>query len=218
MIDNCWTRIGVRGDRSCPELERHIHCRNCPVYASAAVDVLRRTLPDDSLAERTNHFAQPKVREESAADSVVIFRVGSEWLALPTSVVKEVVHLRPVHSLPHRRSGTVLGVTNVRGELMTSVSLCLLLGLTSLPERTSDTSRHVYARLLVLRHDDVRVACPADDVYGVHRFQAATLKDVPATLAAASARYSKGLLPWNRSSVSVLDEQLLFYTLRRCVA
>ncbi len=35
-IDDCWNRIGVRGDGSCPELKRHIHCRNCPVYSAAA--------------------------------------------------------------------------------------------------------------------------------------------------------------------------------------
>jgi len=32
----CWRRIGVSGDRSCPELAQHVHCRNCPVYAGAA--------------------------------------------------------------------------------------------------------------------------------------------------------------------------------------
>ncbi len=35
-VDDCWNRIGVRGDRSCPKLAEHIHCRNCPVHAAAA--------------------------------------------------------------------------------------------------------------------------------------------------------------------------------------
>ena len=34
--DACWRRIGVAGDRTCPELAQHVHCRNCPVYAGAA--------------------------------------------------------------------------------------------------------------------------------------------------------------------------------------
>ena len=35
-VPECWRVIGVTGDRSCPELERFIHCRNCPVLAEAA--------------------------------------------------------------------------------------------------------------------------------------------------------------------------------------
>jgi chemotaxis-related protein WspD len=30
-LDDCWNRIGVRGDGSCRELEQHIHCHNCSV-------------------------------------------------------------------------------------------------------------------------------------------------------------------------------------------
>ena len=37
VANDCWNKIGVRGDASCAELERHIHCRNCPTYSAAAV-------------------------------------------------------------------------------------------------------------------------------------------------------------------------------------
>src|SRR5258706_152676 len=33
-IDACWNRIGVRGDGSCPELARHVHCRHCPAFGA----------------------------------------------------------------------------------------------------------------------------------------------------------------------------------------
>ena len=39
-IDDCWNRIGVRGDQSCPLLIEHIHCRNCALYAAAAIRLL----------------------------------------------------------------------------------------------------------------------------------------------------------------------------------
>ena len=35
-LNDCWNKIGVRGDGSCPELARHVHCRNCPVYSASA--------------------------------------------------------------------------------------------------------------------------------------------------------------------------------------
>jgi chemotaxis-related protein WspD len=215
MIDDCWNKIGVRGDGSCPELKQHAHCRNCPVYASVAADLLRSAPIDSSLAGRTEHFARAKSVDEGETASLLIFRVQAEWLALPTAVVTEVANPRPVHSLPHR-NGVVLGVTNVRGELLISASLGLILGLRS--DSRQVANRTSYARLLVLRRDDVRAVCPVDEVHGVHRFDPGTLKEVPTTLARATARYSTNLLPWNGRTVGVLDDQLLFYTLRRSVA
>ena len=41
-IDDCWNRIGIHGDNSCPLLIEHIHCRNCAVYSAAATRLLDR--------------------------------------------------------------------------------------------------------------------------------------------------------------------------------
>ncbi len=73
-------------------------------------------------------------------------------------------------------------------------------------------------RLLVIRRDDVRAVCPVDDVHGIHRFHPRELKDVPATVARAAATYSKAILPWQGRSVGVLDDELLFHTLKRSIA
>lgn len=220
MIDDCWNKIGVRGDGSCPELKRHAHCRNCPVYGSAAGELLRTAARSDSLEDRANHFAQAKQadRDHGETTSVLVFRVGAEWLALPTTVVSEVASPKPVHSLPHRTAGVVLGITNVRGELLVSVSLGAILGLQMPAAPTGANGDRLSARLLVLRRDQVRVVCPVDEVHGVQRYQPAALKDVPVTLAKAASRYSTKLLPWDGRSVGVLDDQLLFYTVRRSVA
>ena len=48
---DCWNSIGIAGDRSCRELEAHIHCRNCPVFASAAEEFLHRVAPEGYLSE-----------------------------------------------------------------------------------------------------------------------------------------------------------------------
>ena len=187
MIDDCWNRIGVRGDGSCPQLKEHAHCHNCPVYATAAADLLRAVPPDDSINERTQHFAQPKQVEEGGTRSIVIFRIWNEWLGLPAAGVKEVSNPKPVHSLPHRTNGMILGVANVRGELLIAASLGAVLGLQP-SEADRQSSRSAYARWLVLRRHEVRAVCPVDEVHGVHRFNPLKLKDVPATLAKAATR------------------------------
>ena len=215
-IDDCWNRIGVRGDGACPELTLHVHCRNCPVYSAAATGVLDADAPASYLAERTAHFARPAHADKGEMQSVVIFRVASEWLALPTSVVVEVANLLPVHSLPHRSNGVVLGLASVRGELLVCVSLGHVVGAEPLDAAWSkELSKTTYRRLLVIRRDGVRVGCPVDDVFGLHRFHAAELRNVPVTVAKATVTYSTALLPWRGHSVGALDDQLLFYTLKR---
>ena len=80
LIDDCWNRIGVHGDKQCPLLERHVHCRNCEVYAAAATRLLDRyALMQDHQAA----VAQPV--EENTGRSMLLFRLGEEWLALATA-------------------------------------------------------------------------------------------------------------------------------------
>jgi chemotaxis-related protein WspD len=215
-IDDCWNRIGVRGDGSCPELKQYVHCRNCPVYSAGAADLLDADAPDSYFADRTTHFAKPAHVEERETRSVVIFRVAAEWLALPTSVVIEVANLLPIHSLPHRSNGIVLGLASVRGELLVCVSLGQVVGAEPLAEEgANDLHDTAYRRLLVIRRDNVRVVCPVDEVFGIFRFHPRELKEVPTTVARASVAYSTALLPWRGHSVGTLDDQLLFYTLKR---
>lgn len=215
-VDDCWNRIGVRGDGSCPALAEYVHCRNCPVFSAGAAELLDADLPDGYFAERTARVAEAALAE--AGDdmrSVVIFRVASEWLALPTSVVVEVANLLPIHSLPHRPNGVVLGVASVRGELLVCVSLLHVVGAGPLASAKHDPPATAYRRLLVIRREAVRVVCPVDEVHGLHRFQTRELQEVPTTVAKATVRYSTALLPWQGHSVGTLDDQLLFYTLKR---
>src|ERR1700694_4465211 len=111
-INACWNKIGVWGNGECPELEKHIHCRNCPVYSATATQMLNGTHPPDYIQEWTNLVARERDLREPIIHSVVIFCIGSEWLALPTKTFKEVAESKPIHSLPHRRNGLVLGIVN----------------------------------------------------------------------------------------------------------
>jgi len=215
VIDDCWNRIGVRGDGSCPELTQYVHCHNCPVYAAGAADLLDADAPASYFADRTAHFAAPAHIEEGERRSVVIFRVASEWLALPTSVVVEVANLLPIHTLPHRQNRVVLGLASVRGELLVCVSLREVVGSEPLAAASREGRGTAYQRLLVIRRESIRVVCPVDEVHGIHRFHPRELKAVPTTVAKSTVAYSTALLPWQGHSVGALDDQLLFYTLKR---
>ncbi len=214
-VASCWSTIGVHGDHSCPELDVHIHCRNCPIHSNAAAALLDRPAPEEFTIERTRHFAELKEAGDRDTQSVVVFRIGSEWFALPTSVVAEVAERRVIHSVPHRRSGIVLGVANVRGELLVCVSLSRLLGLESSSDSTPGLRRTGHDRLLVVRGGGVRAVLPTDEVAGIESFHRRELKEVPTTVSKAANSHSKAVVSWHEHVVGLLDDQLLWRTLQR---
>ena len=212
-IDDCWKRIGVAGDQSCRELQRHVHCHNCPVFSAAAAQFLDRPLLPEYRREWSEHFALSKQIATPAKTSAVIFRISGEWLGMPTQAFQEIAERRAMHSLPHRRRGVVLGIVNVRGELLICGSLGKLLGL----ESTAMVKRQlaVFDRLLVAEWNGQRFAFPVDEVHGVFRFHSADLRDVPATVSHSTMSCALGVFPWRNFTVGFLDPELLFASLNR---
>jgi chemotaxis-related protein WspD len=217
VISACWSKIGVRGDSSCPELKQYVGCRNCPVYAAAAVDLLDAELPSDYRTQWTQRIARTKTLATLDTHSVVVFRIGAEWFALATSALKEIVSQRTIHSIPHRRDGVLLGLANIRGELLACFSLRKVLGLEHAAEIKQQKHR-ASERLLVIQHGGNRAVCPVDEVCGIARFHPRDLTSVPATIAKATASYSRSVLCWQDKSVGLLDDQLLFHTVNRNLA
>jgi chemotaxis-related protein WspD len=215
ILNTCWKQIGIWGDRTCPELKVHTHCRNCPVYCNAAAALLDREPPPDYEADWTMLIAQPRKSKLAGDKSVVIFRVGVEWLALPTTVFQEVTDLRPIHSLPHRQGRVVQGLVNIRGQLLVCVSLAELLGLEPSAEQKNQQPRAAVSRLLVTAHKSGGVVFPSQEVHVGHRYHPDELKPLPATVSLAASRHATGLLAWRDHNVGVLDDELLFYTLNR---
>lgn len=214
---DCWNKVGVRGDRSCAELKRWIHCRNCPVYSAAAVQMLDADLPSDYRAHWTQQIAQQKTATEIDTQSVVVFRIGAEWLALATTVLTEIVNLRAIHSIPHRRDDMLLGLANIHGELLACFSLRKVLGLEPAAELKQQKHR-VSERMLVMQHDGNRSACPVDEVHGIVRFHSRDSTPVPATIAKAAASYTRSVFSWRERSVGLLDHQLLNHAVNRSLA
>jgi chemotaxis-related protein WspD len=217
VINDCWNKIGVHGDASCPELKQYAHCRNCPVFSAAAVTLLDRDAPAGYIVDWTSHFAKTIEVEEPDTHSAVIFRLGAEWFALPALIFDEVAELRTIHSLPHRRSSVVLGLVNVRGELIICVSLAKMLSVEEAPLKP-DGASVADGRLVVIRHEGARMAFPVDEVERTHRYHPRELRAVPATIAKAPSAYTKGMLTWRGRMVGFLDEQLIVHTLNRSVA
>jgi chemotaxis-related protein WspD len=244
LESDCWNRIGVRGDRSCPELTQYVHCQNCPVFAAAGRRFLDVATPPGYLEEWTQRLAAPV--EEAAADleGVLVFRLADEWLALSVHTLVEVTTLRPVHRVPHR-GGLLAGLVNIRGELCLCVHLVKLLGIEPHPAgpngalslapsrngpralgladgaegrsiQVAPTARHLVSasRLLVVRRGEERWVFPVDAVEKVVRVPRAEVARPPATVGRAAAHLARGVFFWHGRPVGLLDDGRLFEALR----
>jgi chemotaxis-related protein WspD len=231
-LDNCWNRIGTRGDGSCERLAHYVRCLNCPVFEQAAARMLDRPVQQGSRAPEPvesngGHAAQSG---ETRGEGSLVFRVGAEWFALGASALRYVGEARAIHSLPHRRGAAVLGVVNVRGVLTLAASLAELLNIdpaaspTNAPANTAANApgvpghagaRAATPRVLVTEWDGETTAFPVDDVEGVAYFGPADLLPAPATLAHAAGRHVRGVFAWRGRSVGVLEPDALFGALTR---
>jgi len=231
-VPECWRVIGVTGDRSCPELERFIHCRNCPVLAEAARGFFDRPAPPGYLDAWRAILEEPEEAIEADSASLLVFRLDGEWLALPATTLVEVTPVRRIHTVPHRAGTPLAGLVNIRGELQLCLSLHALLGLPGGPRPPvasgaaglpgTDAEADAVPRLLVVEQPGARAAerwvLGVDEVAGVQRVPRSTLRPVPATVGQAAARCSAALFAWRDHDVAVLDEERLFAALRQAVA
>ena len=210
VIDDCWKRIGVYGDKSCERLGKHVHCRNCEVYAEAAVVLLDRY---GALHQYEDEPAQADTDDIGETRSTLIFRLGDEWLGLATRSLVAVVAQTPIHSLPHQRTRSLLGVTNVNGALVACLSLSELLGLEAASSVSSE--RRVVPRMLILQGADGVLVSPVDEVEGIHPLPLAAI--VPANRAAGqtAGQFAQGVTQWRERSITLLDEQLLQHAMVR---
>jgi chemotaxis-related protein WspD len=157
-----------------------------------------------------------------------VFRLATEWLALPATILVEVTPVRMIHAVPHRAGTPLAGLVNIRGELQLCLSLHALLGLPGGPRLPSvagagpDAVADAVPRLLVVERSAARPAdrwvIGVDEVAGVHRVPRSTLRPVPATVGQAAARCSAALFGWRDRDVAVLDEERLFAAFRQAVA
>jgi chemotaxis-related protein WspD len=229
-VPECWRVVGISGDHSCPELKTFIHCRNCPVLADAARTFFDRDPPPGYLDAWRRILEEPTADTDGETTSVLVFRLGKEWFALPATVLIEVTMPRALHRVPHRGGG-LTGIVNIRGQLQLCLSLHALLGLDASPDATASAAGRDApaagfpagaARLMVLEQDGPqggdRWVVGVDEVAGVYRLPRATVRAVPATVGQAQHRCSTALFEWQERTVGLLDERLVFDGLAGMVA
>jgi chemotaxis-related protein WspD len=215
QINDCWNKIGVQGSKTCPELSRYIHCRNCPVFEKNAQLLLDREAPPGYVEEWTEFLAQGKQAEIRDTEVVMVFRIGAEWLALPAALCVEIISVRPLRPIPHHANRILQGIVSVRGEMHLCFSLAELLALDTGAPAVEARSGKSIPRLIVARQDRFGAVFPVDEVMGLQRYAPDAVRAVPATVAHAVPQFSRGLLAADGRDIGLLDENLIFHALEQ---
>lgn len=191
---------------------------------SASAKLLGQPMALDYLLAQTERVAQAEQTVPSSVCSALIFRLGAEWLALPADLFQQVLSPLSAHSLPHRSNATLLGVINVKGQLLLKVSLLSVLGLeeqnggrslADKPEARSGYRRTiVVSQVLESGGADVW-AFDVDEIYGIQAVPFDDLQPVTASVATAADTCTRYLFDWQDKRISFLDNIKLFDLVRK---
>lgn len=213
-VASCWNEIGVSGDSSCPELKKHIHCRNCPVYSLAGQALYDRQPPAGYIDEWTERIAAADPPPPSHTLAVILFRIANEWLALDVKQIIEVSPMRPIRRVPHQSERLLSGLVNIRGELQLAISLKDLLSVSE-ADRDGQHSLPHQQRMLVVECEHVRWVFLVDEVEDIHHFRDLDLGPLPATVATGVNLVTRGVFHRDGKAIGYLDHERLFSLLRR---
>ncbi|NOY62016.1 MAG: chemotaxis protein CheW [Gammaproteobacteria bacterium] len=227
LTKDCWNHSGVWGREQprCEHLEQVVHCRNCALYAESSRHLLERPAAQQYMDEWCSLLAEQKQQQQRKAISILVFRLGEEWLALRTQLFQEVVDMRAVHSIPHSKSRVLLGLANVRGELHLAISVAAILGVSeplnleslNLAPLNENRAQTGFRRMVVIADEQDRYVFPVDEIEGVVRHAANELGRPPATGTRCSEHYLSGVLNWQERQIGCIDEQRLFTAIQRAV-
>ena len=217
--ENCWNSIGVWGNEvpRCPKLAEFIHCQNCDTFHAASLNAYERAIPEDYRIEWTEVLAGEKVQRVTDSRTVIVFRIGDEWVAISTGLCKEISRMMKIHRLPHNKSHILKGVVNNGGEIRICFSLGSLLGIARAEQIFGEEFQGVYARMIVMSVDGRNYVFPVSEVKGLLQYRESDRVPLPDTVLASSASFMSGVITWDDQIIGCLDEALLTSQLERSI-
>jgi chemotaxis-related protein WspD len=150
--------------------------------------------------------------------AVIVFRVGNEWYALPTTVIKEIASNRFIHRIPRNDNPNLLGIVNIGGEINIGYSIANILNIKAIDDYAESIKQYGLSRLLVVEIASNLYVFPVDEVKGIARYYQGELIKVPSTLEEELAGLLVGLRQDGEHQVAIIDEIELRNRIERMTA
>lgn len=215
-LPRCWRVIGIFGQRSCLELAEYVHCRNCPVYTASGRELFDRPAPPEYRQRWTALLAQNAVEEinPQAMTSVLVFRLGEQWLALPTGLIQSVSRTLPVRRLPHRSNRVLRGLVNIQGILRLYASIHAFFE--AVEDDTSGKSGSAdKSRMIMVEKDGENWVFAVDEVHGLHHYRSDEMQNSPVSAARTADPLTMGTVPWRNVQIGLIIADKLIAALKR---
>ena len=185
-----------------------IHCHNCSKYSIAGRTLLDREISDEYIAEWQASYQLEKPVVAQSSESIITFKLGKEWLAIPVKILDEITHIKPIHTIPHQKSSAVKGLVNIRGILTICFDLEVLLNISN--AKSSENQSNHNARLLIVNTRSKKYAILANEATHTSQYTRESLKQTPATLKKDSSNIITGVLQQGDKKIAIIDPELMF--------
>jgi chemotaxis-related protein WspD len=187
-------------------------------FLREAVTLFRRPPEESYIQELTEALGKQVPTEEvSNKLSVLVFRLGHEWMAIPTIFFKEVAHRRPVHRIPHRSEKILLGVVNLNGRLELYIALHELLQIEISGSQPLSRIPYQLDRMIAISKEGELWVFPVNEIDGIYHWNLSEMENVPITISKSTINYVKGIMNMEHKRVGLIDEELLFSSLKRSI-
>lgn len=152
------------------------------------------------LKERAHALAQVPEQTETVRGHLEIteFCLSVETYAFESSSIREVCSLKGLTLLPSTPP-FVLGITNVRGRILSVIDIALLFGL-------SPQEVNTFSKAIIIKAEELEVGILTTTVLGVRRLPLSVLLPPLSALTTARSRYVKGV---TSAGLILLDAQKL---------
>ena len=135
-------------------------------------------------------------------EEFLLFRLGGQSFALPTPLAREVLRVPKLVLVP-RVDQPILGIVNLRGQVLAVTDLCPLLGLTRETEVES-------GRLIIVEAAGITTALAVEEVIGIRRFPVKEIEPLPPGEGGLPRHAATGQITLEQGMLVLLDlEQLL---------
>lgn len=161
-----------------------------------------KTLPKKQ-ADTITSVALLAEADSKKKNMIVVFELGGEFFGLPVEFAKEVVKAGRVSTVPQTQP-YILGVSNIRGEVLAILDLRLLLGL-------DQSAKPNYPNLLVIKWNNRKMALAIQDVPKTWKIEDADIQSTGnMTWSDEDNQLIKGLLKRGDQMIMILNPEKIF--------
>jgi purine-binding chemotaxis protein CheW len=156
--------------------------------------------PDEILERRAESLALEAVEEEvSDRIGILMFRIGDEWYAVRVADVREIFQEYDVTSVPCTPE-FILGVTNVRGEILSVTDPALLVGLGRIAAEAG-----VPLPAVVIKNEATTTALVVDEIGDIVEVPSEAIEPPVSIMDRSQAEFVAGSVFVNDTMIGLLD-------------